>query len=1297
MQTISDLKEQAVTDTPLLIFDCVLSNGQTEQWSTHQVTVGGSTYQARVLQHSAFDIQTASDQGIDGSPRISVLLANADSHFSEIERATGWKGARLTVGFLFYDLRNDVPLTDTAVVFQGICNPPDQIKQSTFRLTAINRMNLQRLMLPEIRIQRRCPWQFPATPDQMTEAIDGGANGQYSLYYRCGYSAGLPGGTGSLNGDVPFTSCGYTRTDCQARGMFTRFGGLEYLPPAIAVRAYGKDWTTSAVSDNQAEYNDYVPMVYGTAWWEPLVVFARNDGNLTRMEALLGIGQMTGVLTVLVNDVQIPLGVNGTDMTGTGWYNVETLGTRDGAFDYNFLDANGNPAGDPYGSMAYLSVVVPNQLNNGTSLPTVTVLAQGLQVPVYAADGTYTSTQFSSNPAWILLDVLRRSGWTAAEIDIASFAATAAYCDELINSTDLNGNPITLPRFGCNLVLKDRRSGGDVVRGVRNAARLYLTYGPGGVLQLQVENTIALQQPTQPAWSNSTEPLNGGWPSYEFDDGSSSFSGILRLPNGEPSVTLTSRSIADTPNRISVEFQDALNGYQQDSYELVDPDDVALAGQEVSSTLAALGIPNYDQAGRILQFNLDKSVQGNTYIAFETSIRAFGIRPGDLITLTYLKEGLTRQPLRVLKISPATNYRTSTITAQFHDDAWYSDTNGQVTSPTGTVTQGNAGTGVPRPLIGTVLDDNGDVQFGVVESTATSSDGTVETLVSVSFVPPAGAGVSSPGAGPGVPLLSLVPTVGTGGTLAGGQNLYYAVSGEDSTGDESGLSFIVMASISSAGSSVTLSGLSFAPGTSVFDVYRGSTPAGLFRIASRQALAAQFTDTGFADQLIAPPDSNFDHANFYWRMELQPESGVTLQSSTTVGNGSLQMTANRYQNMIVRITRGTGAGQERTIAANDTTSLTIAPAWIVVPDATSFFVVAETGWQFGALTTSSPVQFEVPNWSGEVVHLTGRAANVNNVECAPELSTVTRWQIGGGGTSDSDVPPMPFFGLGPGQGGGTVELSGVSFTGLTNTRTISAATLTLYYWDELQGTPAITLASAVGTGDTLLTLSAAGSAQPGSYIQIDLEVICVDSVQNSGTQYTVTRAMDGSQAAAHAAQTPVYDLVSQTVIAPFPPEFFGSPYSGSWSYPIALPDVRVASAELFVTNQKGNSPTQNIYLTHTTDSGLRTLSSGQYSIQVDGYLAVDQSAAPALVMEASHSVRDVYAVLGTGADAAVQIQLNLNGASYCQLTFAAEATVSNTVNGNTLAPLPSGAQVTLSVLSVGQTNPGADLTVIIRL
>ncbi len=157
MQTIYELKEQAVTDTPLLVFDCTLADGQVERWSTHQVTVNRNLYAARVLQHNIFEMQTASDQGVDGIPRISIVLANADGHCSELERSTGWKGARLSVGFLFYDLRQNQPATGCSVIFQGLCNPPDEIREGTFRVTASNRMNLQRLLLPQVRIQRRCP------------------------------------------------------------------------------------------------------------------------------------------------------------------------------------------------------------------------------------------------------------------------------------------------------------------------------------------------------------------------------------------------------------------------------------------------------------------------------------------------------------------------------------------------------------------------------------------------------------------------------------------------------------------------------------------------------------------------------------------------------------------------------------------------------------------------------------------------------------------------------------------------------------------------------------------------------------------------------------------------------------------------------------------------------------------------------------------------------------------------------------------------------------------------------------
>src|SRR5690349_21211278 len=137
LQNTFQVKEQTLTDTPLLVFDCELANGQVERWSTHQVTIGGNVYSARVLQNNLFTMQTASDQGLDAIPKISLTLANADSHFSQIEREVGFKGAKITARFLFFDLRAGAPATASTVLFRGIANPPEEIREATFRLSAI--------------------------------------------------------------------------------------------------------------------------------------------------------------------------------------------------------------------------------------------------------------------------------------------------------------------------------------------------------------------------------------------------------------------------------------------------------------------------------------------------------------------------------------------------------------------------------------------------------------------------------------------------------------------------------------------------------------------------------------------------------------------------------------------------------------------------------------------------------------------------------------------------------------------------------------------------------------------------------------------------------------------------------------------------------------------------------------------------------------------------------------------------------------------------------------------------------
>src|SRR5262245_6116710 len=222
MTSIHEIKRREIADTPVLLFDCQLTSGALEHWSTHQVTLNGETYRARVVGHNVFDIRAGSDDGVDAIAKLSLTLANADSYFSQIDRSIGWKGAKLTVRFVFFDLKTGLPSSEDSVIFRGLCNPPDETSESTMRLSFVNRLSPHRVLLPEIRIQRRCPWMFPSTDAHRQEAVTGGGAGRYSPFYRCGYSAGQTGGTGNSNGGTPFTSCDYTRTQCEQRGMLDR-------------------------------------------------------------------------------------------------------------------------------------------------------------------------------------------------------------------------------------------------------------------------------------------------------------------------------------------------------------------------------------------------------------------------------------------------------------------------------------------------------------------------------------------------------------------------------------------------------------------------------------------------------------------------------------------------------------------------------------------------------------------------------------------------------------------------------------------------------------------------------------------------------------------------------------------------------------------------------------------------------------------------------------------------------------------------------------------------------------------
>jgi Putative phage tail protein len=1306
MQSAFTAKEQLDADTPLFFFDCTLADGTIRHWSSRTITWNGTLYEGRVVRQNLFEAQLASDTQVGGPPKLTFELANADSELSEIEQETGFKGAQLTVYTVFYNLATGFPTSDDAIVFRGLMNPPDTITENTFRLSAMNRISMQRTVLPNVRVERMCPWRFPNTAAQRLLAIDGGAaQGKYSPFYRCGYSADQVNGVGNMNGAVPFTSCSYSRSDCEQRGMFTtdssgsataRFGGIEFVPPTIVVRGAGQANTQlSAVQQNTASYNDFVPLVYGTQWTLPDVVFSRNDGNLTRMEVLLGMGRIQGVLMVLVDGVQIPQGVNGLNMTASGWYNLMTVGDRNGRQDNNFTNGAGVPLGDPYGSMAYLSVVVPNRINNGTSIPNVQVLMQGLTLWQFDTDGNFVADQFSSNPAWVLLDILMRCGYTLDDIDERSFANAAAYADELISVDDPIGGFVDLPRFQCNFALKDSQSVGGIIRSIRNGSRLYVVLNAQGQLSARIENTFVLQQPTLPPGSNAFNTYNGGWPAYEFDATS-----IARKSDGSASVKLSKLGAQDTPNRLSIEFQDSFNQYQQDSLSLADEDDENLVMQEVAVIWDAVGISTFSQASRMLLLGLNRSISGNAFIEFQTSVKALGLMPGDLITVTYLKENLERTPFRITKITPGNSFRTATITAQYHDDEWYSDTATGITGGLGRQT--GRGSGLPAPVIGTVIDGDGNLQLGITESEITGSDGSAVLELSVSFTAPSGA-IGTLAA----PLIGLAPVVTTtGGTLAGGANYYYAVSAVDTNGGESSLSFLAQATPASGvnTNSVMLDGIQLPVSAVSFHVYRGLEPGLLLRIASNQTSAPAFTDTGLPPLIILPPDPKFDHVNVNWRWELLPEAQAAVASLTTVGNPILDLITNTYETSIVRITRGTGAGQERVIASNTSNTLTVTIPWRVEPDATSFFTIAESSWRGGTSGSTGPIVVDVPERIGAGIQISARAADTANEEAAYELSPLTRWILGHSGGIDADggVPPAPIFGLvlSPTQGG-VVELGAIAFASLTNTVSITAGTYTFHFYDEVNGAAPLTLTTAIGASDTSIAFGATYAT--GALLQIEQEIVQVTGTNTDGSS-AVARGIHGTTAVDHVNGAPpvppvlIYALSESVLIVPFIKEFFGSPASGDWKYNTALPNVRLASVELYMTNALGGGAIAVNAYAETIDSGLRTMAGGQYSFQISGYLAIQTSAAPAVVVDADRSVRDVYAIVNVAPDgAAIILQLNLNGAPYATVQIDSDTKTSNVAPAFGLPALRAGDQLTLDINGVGTNNPGSDLNLIMRL
>ena len=916
--SILTAKENAAAVQPLLLATITFADGSIRRLSSHDLSgaaqYGGNTYLPRVLNQEIAASQALAENGIDIPATVNLKLADPDYYLWTIdERAKGFKGSELVLTLVFRDVSANEYSSDSRVIFRGVCKEPGGKLPThdgkVLTVGYVSRLMMNDITLPVIRVQKNCPWVFPRTLAER----QAGADDPKSDFYRCGYSPDATGGNarGNLNGGSAFTSCNYSKADCVSRGMYTtdsvarvtgRFGGIQWAPlEAAHVRSYvTRKWETVRNPGNEARYGDRVPLLWGTARIEPLVLNQITDGNYTRFEALLHFGVTDYVHEVVVNGyliphtyddsqfTEVPPGVTGrTQALQGGWWKTTNRGDRDGSptNDAGFNDGSGVPQGDPYGSYAGIEVVVPRKVADAGSSPHVSVLCR----------------KGVANPATQLAEVLEDwTAWDAATLNASSFTTAASLADVAINYTNEYGGSTTRPRFTSALNLRQPESAAEVIRGLRNAGRFLLTVDSDGKLYLRLKGTLADQQPSAVTGSNYVTAVSSKRATASGVPDGTVANGYVAYRFDETNVIgMVKPSVRAAGNRYSTSFQNEANRYATDAFSPVDVEDVQRMDQEIPAQFAVRGVTSYDQLTRLVATYSAEALRGNSrgdtggslLFEFEASFRCLHLSVGDICMLNWELLGLTNQLVRVERIQPETNFEKARLVCSWHSDDWYLDSYGQVREGRSAQNPRNRLArpsfawmpNAEQPPVGDAIFERSRWTFQLAQR---YDEGASAPLAKIKIRGTQIVNdVTAKPLPPSVPLQGV--TASTGGTIGGGRTVYIALVAKDSAGKLSGPSRVVPVGIPSGTNTNTagVQSIEWDAGTSGYVVYAGFDPNALAKQTESIGTPSSVTLTDLLIASSGMPDTEADRFRVkVWREWHGGGWGaeVTARTSTTI-------------------------------------------------------------------------------------------------------------------------------------------------------------------------------------------------------------------------------------------------------------------------------------------------------------------------------------------------------------------------------------------------------------------------------
>ena len=284
-----------------------------------------------------------------------------------------------------------------------------------------------------------------------------------------------------------------------------------------------------------------------------------------------------------------------------------------------------------------------------------------------------TTTHWTSDPAWILFDLLTNSRYglgdhiTETQLDKYAFYSTSVYCSELVD----DGQGGQEPRFSCNTVLQKREDAYETVMALSSVMRGMTFWGAGSL-------TLTQDRPTDS--------------SYLFNLSNVTQEGFLYS-----GTSLKTRSTV-----VSVSYFDMEN--QELNFETVEDTTAKSKYGIIQKKVTGFGCSSRNQARRLGRFILFEEQNATETINFSTGIaEGVIVRPGQVIEVSDpVKAGLRRGG----RIKSAT---TTTVTVDDTSQTDLDKTNSPTLSvvlPNGTVETKNV-----VDIVGDVISINSATPF----------------------------------------------------------------------------------------------------------------------------------------------------------------------------------------------------------------------------------------------------------------------------------------------------------------------------------------------------------------------------------------------------------------------------------------------------------------------------------------------------------------------------------------------------------------------------------------------------------